>query len=345
MLPALIAGTRIDDAPTPAERLNVANAWTRASVPARSHPADLFYLATFPDSARVEGGIVRDGDLRVGRFSALTGILATTCLLYLTMALARGRIRGLLACLAFAMLPPAAHEGMRLLPENPATLFGAFGTMLLVAAAYLTRPGHGMPRYVPLFGFATVAGAAYGLAAGTLPRAGIHLLVPATLLVAALALTTLRLPRLLRRRSVHELPIRGINRRLLPWGLVFFTTMTAALLTQSIAIEGNSDALQPTLSDVPLLPANAIGSILLIACAVLGAISLMLGVGFRLTRRARVVPDLVLLVAVAAPVLRHVVEQKPFVALPAAPALAVLIGEGLFVLVRLAAFGLVRRAG
>jgi hypothetical protein len=172
---------------------------------------------------------------------------------------------------------------------------------------------------------------------------GIHVLVPgfALLLTAIVLLRTawrqlrpLRRPRAarslqdLRAVALSRFPVLAIPRRLLPWLLLALGAMVATVVLLALGVEGEVAALPPTLADVGLLPANPVAAAAVVLLAALGALRLLVSAGLHIGRRRRVTADAVLLISVVALILQRLLGEQTTDALPAAPALAVLMAEG-----------------
>jgi hypothetical protein len=332
-LPALVAAASLDQPPGPGERERLVRA-AGAAAGARSLVADAFLRLLLPaaaDPATVP--------LPRARLASVFAIALTTSLLYLLLALSRGRATALLACLALAAFAPVAAAGARLRPELPATLLGVGGVLALLAMPRL----RGARRAPAARTFAAIAAAAvlFALAAAALPAAAVHLLVPAALLVLQLAVRLPRLPRLLRRRAV---PWRAWWGRLAPWALLVVACGATTAAARHWLVLGDPAALPPTPSEFDLWPRGLPARAALLLLVVLGAVRYVLGIGMRLGRTRRITPSVVLLCYVAALLVQRALAPPGTDALPAAVPAALLAADGAFLVLVLGVSLTLRRA-
>ncbi|MGE0145523.1 MAG: hypothetical protein AB7I19_00500 [Planctomycetota bacterium] len=318
LLPALVAGWRLDAAPRAGEieRLSAA---LDAVARAQPGPDQLWTAAT----ARTP---VDAASLPAARIAALLAIFAQSALLFLAVAVARGRLIAAIACVAFATLPPIAVDGAILRPE---LAFGVFGTLALALLTQLPerqRTLRSRSRAIA-WGWLSVhvlaVGIAVGLGIASGPSYGALLLWPMACLISVVVRHGRALLRAIRRFRGLVLPFRSVTLRLLPWAGVTMTALlaAAALLSQDrrlVATEGLA----------PLIPASTIGGLAMLALALLG--------GLRFTRRF-LIDRLrgrwldargVLWIYCAAVLILHALRSRVLDSLPAAPAIAILIGEG-----------------
>jgi hypothetical protein len=337
LLPALVAGASIDQPVRAAEQARLE---PPPGAP-RSIPAELFYRSMLPDPppAQREQSSLAVFRARLASVGAIAAIALAT---FLLVGIARSRVTGLLACAALALLPPVAIEGALLRPEPAAVLAGLVGVLLLAALAQVQlRAGAGWRRALP---FLFAASVAFGFAATILPSAGLFLLVPLGVFCLAFLLGASRLRRLLRRRPLERLQIRGWSCRQLVWLAAVLGAGGATWLFQSRYVHGDLLALAPSVSELGLLPEPIVARAPLLLLALLGAASLARALLRRLLRRRRVDPLGVLVLFVAVVVLRDGLTREPIDRLAGAVGVAILVAEGGLLLLRLA-IGRLLRAG
>jgi hypothetical protein len=195
LLPPLAAGTGHGAPPSPHEvtALRAALGVDGDAVPVGSEVARQYYQAA-------AGGWLAEVPVDEAGMTALVGrarllqllsIAGISCLVYLSVLLARGRLQALLACAALAVLPPVAIEGALLRPEAPAALFTGLALVLLQSFAQTAcrHPG-GAPwrRIVSLGGLGVCAVLALGLATAALPSLGASVLLPGLVLTLSAAM-------------------------------------------------------------------------------------------------------------------------------------------------------------
>lgn len=337
LLPALSVGSRIGAPPTAGEIERLASALTIE--PGRAGPTPLarsFLLATvWPEPPALpadEPG--RAAVASQARLAQMGAVLAATLLLYVVVLLARGRLQGLIACAGLLLLPPVAVEGHVLRAEALAVVFVLFAVLVLQCQA---APGPVLRRRRPLHRAAyaaAVAGCAsmaLGLAVGTLPSAGECLLVPGVVLVLAVLQLAARARRVVRRRGFVRLPVRALNGRLLPWTATTLLAVAAALWSL-LRAGAAAEAQHPSASGVGLLPADPWLHFALLAVVGVGAVAGVVRTGLRFGRGGRIGGDVVLLVYCGAHLATALGDPVGIDRLPAAPALAVVLSEGVIAL-------------
>ncbi|MCB9877062.1 MAG: hypothetical protein H6835_05615 [Planctomycetes bacterium] len=338
LLPTLLVGLSLGDAPGPAELARVERALSPEAADGAPPPqrregllARQFLRAaiageTWPDDATAQ----RDLVVRA-RIAQVAAVTALSLVLYLAVLLARGRLQALLACALFAALPPIASTGHVLRPEAPALLFALLSAVLLESAVTVA-PRHRArrPRRSALLVTATMGCAALcaAFACAALPSIGEVLLVPVVLLLVVSTQLGVRAVRSLRRRGLDGAPVRALNRRLLPWlGLVLASSLLTVVVMNGTAAVA-AEHVVAAARDQGLLVGAGFARLVASALAAVGLGVAVARVGLRFGRRGRVGADLVLFVWCAlflVPALREDGRD----ALPMAPAMAVLLSEGL----------------
>ena len=331
VLPSLVAGVHIDAPARPGEMRRVEEALDPELRSTSGPVARMYYGLTSP--AELDGGVQV---LVLARRAHLLGILGLTCLLYLSLSLVRSRGIAVLACLALAVLPPISGDGYVLRPETPAALFGSLAVLLLQGLPQSSRSG---PRPWPLrvlsqLALMSAVGVALGLAVNALNTYTVYLLLPSAMLLLAVLLLGLRFGRLVKRRGLDRFPARSFALRLLPWvGTAFFTLVFCWMLSSGLGPPGVP---QPgTVTETGLLPEATAVRLPLLALACMGAAALVLRTGVDVGRTARLSSASVLLVYVAILLVARLLHGSGADSLPAAPALAVLVAEGIGVLAML----------
>ncbi len=324
-LPAWVGGSTLATAPAAGEldRLRAALESGPREAPV-SAVVRAYAVATLPATAEP----ARAAELLPrARLSSVLGLLAISGLLYLTVSMARRRLTALFACLALAATGPVFELGAVLRPEVPAALFGGLGVLLVVGfPAVVPRPP-ARRGWLRCLWTTVTAGASIGLAMACVPHAGLYLLVPgfAALLSAGIAFRSGW--RAARRGKWLRYPVRALPRRVLPWMLLALGCLALAPIVVLGAVRGDPTALLPSPAPAPLLPGGVL-SIVLVVLAAIGGLRLAIGVGFRLGRAHRVSTAALLLCYVACMLLHWRIAGGQRDALCAAPALAVLVGEG-----------------
>ena len=338
LLPALVAGSGLDAAPTPAERRFVLDAIGVEPHVASSDVARRYCLTALGDEAEAVRAAVVTPDaglppLALPRARTLQILVlgAVSGALYLVVLLARGRVQALLACTVLAVLPPVALTGARLRPEAPAVLFALLALVLLQSFAQtaarrpVARQGR---RLVSLAGLGACAAVALGLATAALPSHGAPVVLPAFVLTVGAAFLLVRGVAVLRRVGFERFPCRAWNARLLPWTAIGLLAPGVVVLVLRSAVAGPIEALAGTPADVGLLPANGIARALTLSLGAVGAAVAVLRVGLRFGRGARLGAELVLLVYCALELVAFATAPARLDRLPMAPALAILVAEG-----------------
>lgn len=337
LLPVLVAGLRLTAPAAPGEVARLERAAAGRPAPGRDQDGEVarkFFRAaaglapTVPsEPAAQQAFVVR---ARIGQLAVL---LAASLALYLVVLLAFGRLQAVLACAALAVVPAVAVEGHVLRPETPGLLFTTVGVLLLQClaqeprrASARARRSHGWSRA----GLAVCAMLATSLGVAAVPTTGAPLLVPGFVLTIAAATAVLRLGPIARRSGIARLPLRAVNRRLLPWTALALATPAVALGVLNANVKGSPDALAATGGAVGWLPCAPALAIVFVVVFALGALAALLQVGGPLRRHGRVTPGLVLLVACAVPLAAGLGAPPGTDRLPLAAATAVLLAQGVF---------------
>jgi hypothetical protein len=332
LLPALVVSQHLGAPPHPGERERIVRAI--AAAPSErvvdGEVARSFYRSALR-SVSIDASDAASPWLPRARLAQVLGVFGLTGLLYTAVLLAGDRLRALLACAWLTALPPVLTEGHVLRAETPAALFGWLGLAVLLGLVPSARRGRGaLGRGFFIGGCALTAN---GLAVAALPTFGVALLAPGVVLTLAALQLLARSVRIVRRRGIGRLPYAACNRRLLPWTALSLATPLVALGTMLVAAPGpvpegaDGSAWLAAGSDIGLLPAAAPWRTLLWALLVLGALGGVFRIGTEFGRRGRVTATVVLWVGVAL-MLAGARQSPPVDALPAAPAAAVVLGEG-----------------
>lgn len=330
LLPAMVAGARLAAPPAPGEleRLHAALATTDAAagpVPvARSEVARAFLrsMALLVPASTVKNETELLARARLAQVLVLGGL---GCALYTVALLAGDRLRALLACAWFAMLPPVVDDGHVLRPEAPAVLFVWLGLAVLVGLAGVRRPRLGLFRREVLT--AGCVGICLGLGVATQPTLGLLLLVPGVVMTLLAARLCWRVGSVVRRRGLLHLPYAAANRRLLPWIGTALLTPTVALLLLQVVVVGPSEGLLPTASGAGLLPAGQPWRGMLLALLWLGGLGGVFRLGTALSQRSALAPSLVLWIGVLLSLLGSLAADGVD-RLPQAPGAAIVLAEG-----------------
>lgn len=344
LLPALVVAQHLGAPPHRGERERVVRAV--AAAPAErvvdGEVARSFYRSALRDVA-IDADDTRSPWLPRARLAQVFGVFALAGLLYTAVLLAGDRLRAVLACAWFAVLPPVLGEGHVLRAETPAALFGWLGLAVLLGLVPAERRARGVSWRGFVIGACALT--ANGLAVAALPTFGVALLAPGVVLTLAALQLLVRGARIVRRRGLGRLPYAACNRRLLPWTALALATPVVALGTMLVSAPGpvpegaDGSAWLTAGSDVGLLPSAAPWHLLVWGLLWLGALGGVFRIGTEFGRRGRVTATVVLWVGVAL-MLAGARQSPPVDALPAAPAAAVVLGEGslwaLFLLRRLA---------
>jgi len=344
-LPALVAGANLDAPPMVGELERLQQAW-QGSLGSRL--AGQFELATLPAvSAWPESPDAQARLLGSARLAQVLALLALSMLIYLATLLARGRLAALSACVVFACLPAVMVHGYVLRPETAASVFAALALVLLQCMAFAvhSRRQGGWRRRLELALLALSSATAIGLAIGTLPSLGSALQVAIALLMLTALQLGLRGGRVGLRRGFLRLPAHAISGRMWAPTLAALMAFVMAMWCLHIALTAPALAVRPTVLDVTMWPDSAWPMVLVITVAGLGALSFVLRTGVRFGRRGRVGADLVLLVYCFTQLAYGFSSGQRYDPLPAAPALAILFGEGVLALAAWLAWMSKRRAG
>ncbi len=308
--------------------------------------ARLFHRAAVATEAWPAAAEAQRALLVRARLSQVAGVTALAWLTYLMTLLAGGRLQALLACAALALAPPVREAGYVLRAETAGALFAMLSVLLLQFAA---RPrgrerGHNPRRAAAVGGGLMVCAAvAIAMACEASPSLGESLLVPGVVLLLAAVQLALRGRRLLARRGLIGVPVRAINRRLIPWTALGFLAPAVALWVQRKSYTVAVDALEVAAPQSALLPQSPAGYGVAAALLVCGAVAWIARLGVRFGRCGRVSPDLVLFSACAVFLLGALQDEVPRDPLPLAPAAAVVVGTGLRAVLALALGALARR--
>lgn len=330
-LPALWAFASIDAPLHPIETRRVECAlFPQAAGCDLNEVARTFYGATLTDAAIAAWPTARARVVTRARLSGMLALFAISGLVYLVLAQVRGRATGVVGSLSLGTLVPVAQHGFVLRPEQVATMFGLLGVALLVGlpVALQRRGSSGMvPPVLPVC-LTVLVGAMFGLAMAVHQQAWIYLAVPAlALMVSVLALVFL-LPRAIRGRQVAHWPFRAASRRYVPWMLVVLicSVMSYLVLMQ---VEGETEPSSlVAVAESRLLPRQWWWSAPLLLFAALGVMRMGYGVSLRLQRLRRVRPETVLFLYVAAMLMQYFLTADSRDHLPAAAAMACLLGDG-----------------
>lgn len=332
LLPALVVVQHLGAPPHPGERERVVRA-VAAAPGARvvdGEVARSFYrsaLRNVPIDAKDPAAPW----LPRARLAQVFGVFALAGLLYTAVLLAGDRLRALLACAWFALLPPVLGEGHVLRAETPAALFGWLGLAVLLGLVAAERRARGAAWRGFLIGGCALT--ANGLAVAALPTFGVALLAPGVVLTLAALQLLLRSGRIVRRYGVSRWPYAACNRRLLPWiGLALATPVVALLILTAVAPGAGEDGVAEAValaasSDAGLLPSAGPWRWALAALLLLGGLGGVFRIGTEFGRRGRVTATVVLWVGVAL-MLASTRQSAAVDVLPAAPAAAVVLAEG-----------------
>lgn len=347
LLVPLVAGAGLDAPPTPAEVARLERALAPEAAGARSLVADAYVLAAagrepgpLPTAAaEITSLVTRARVFQLGVLFAIAGLT------YVALLLARGRLVAALACAAFAVQPAVLSSGHVLRPEVVATAFALLAVVQLQCLAALSRAGRrgvGPLLAAQMLGVGGSAAVCIGLSLAAQPDQAALVLAPGLVMTAhGVQMAWLAL-RLVRRRGWLRLPIRAINRRLVPWTAMSLGLLGIAALVLGVGIRGAADQLGPTSTGCGLLaaagPARWLGGIVLVG----GAVLVLVRTGTRLGRSARVAPDFVLLAAAATVLVGGWAAPAEADGLRGAPYAAWLVAEA--ALAVLAVIGLRRRS-
>lgn len=346
-LPALLAGAHIDAPAAPEEVQRVATALHGGGGPSASDIDRRFFLATVsqpPAAMPTESQAIALLMTRA-RLAQVVFLFAMSGGVYFAVLLARGRVQALLACLFLALLPPVASEGQVLRPETVSTVFGVLALVLLQCLAqtiHRRANGRAVVRNVVLTGYCFTAALALALSLAALPARGAGLFVPGAVMSVAAVQVGARMLPIVRRKGIWSLPMRSINRRLWPWTVVSLAAPAIGLLLLVNTLHVTVEHLPASQSAVSLLPQAWWGRAPLVVLLTCGAVAAVVRIGLRFGRRGRVGADFVLL-AYGAIHLAGNLGGENRDALPAVPAMAILIGEGVFAAIHAVGWWRLRR--
>lgn len=345
LLPALLAGIRVDSPPVVGEWSLIEQATSNAPSSLVTAAFVQMHVAVHSSDLPARGSDQAMTLLATARLSQVWGLLGLSLLTYLAVSLSIGRVRALLTTALLCLMPAIVVEGYVLRPETPATVFGLLALVLLLGIPNLQPPRR--PKAASGLLLAAVgvnSGLCIGFAVAALPAAGILLLLPGFAMIISAAHLILRLLRVFRRRLWVVVPLVAASRRLWPWVFASLAAMMATGMLLDIALLA-PDELQPRFSALGLLPAAPWLRWPLAALAVVGGLRLLVRVGLRLGRRGRLGAEALLLLycilMLGQRLLRDTVEDG----MPAAASVAVLVAEGLVYVFLLLAARLRRPAG
>ena len=325
-MPVLLAFTRIDAPATPHELRRV----EAAMFPERSglsEAARMFYGATIPESALQSWPRDRQAITVGARLTGMLALFAISALVYLLLAQVRGRVTGVVGSLSLAALPPVAATGYLLRPETGATMFGMLGVVLFVGLPAMLQRRRGLAALISQGCLISVVGVLFGLAMAIHNQAWIYLGIPALALLLSVLSLVFLWPRAIRGRPFGHWPFRAAARRYGPWmcGVLICSAMALLVLTQA---GGNPDmSTRPPAEGRGVLPGGWWAPVFW-GVAGVGALRMGYGVSLRIQRLRRVRPDTVLFVFVAVMMMQYAMGDPGFDRLPAAVAMACLLGEG-----------------
>lgn len=347
LLPTVVVGLSVGTPASEGELARVERVIRQRSEPQRIDTigSRMFHTAAIADAVWPPDEQGQRALILRARLMQVLGITALAFLTYLSVLLARGRLQALLACALLAVLPPVLQSGHVLRPETPATLFALLSLVLLqVASRPAPRHRHRSPRRSLMVGCGLMfcAAVSAGMACETMPSIGATLLVPGIVLLAGSAQLLPRGLRCLRRRGLQGLPIRSLNRRLIPWTATALVAPAITLWLLSSTLTVSVEALAVTERTSALLPENVLGYAVVVALLAVGFVAGVLRVGLKLGRGGRIGSDLILLVYCAVFLMSLWAGEPRYDPLPVLPALAILLSEGLRTLLVLL-LGVLRR--
>ncbi|MCA8977964.1 MAG: hypothetical protein KDC98_24780 [Planctomycetes bacterium] len=343
-MPALIAGAGIDRAPAEGEleRLAAAHAGTMASAMAgRFELAMVTVAADWPEQPAAVMHL-----LATARLAQVLAVLALSMLLYLAMLLARGRLFALAACVGFAVLPAVMVQGHVLRPESAATVFAGLALVLLQCLMLVVQRRHArgaLRRGIVLTLLAISSASAIGLAVGTLPTLGGVLHLPLVLAMLIAVQAGLRGCRVGLRRGFLRFPAHAVTGRLWPPAVAMLLSFVMALWCLHASLRAPADEVRATVLAVTMLPEQVVAAGALLTLAAIGAVAMLFRTGLRFGRRGRAGADLVLLVYCFTQLGGGLTARGGLDPLPTAPALAIVFGEGVLVVMGFCSWWLRRR--
>ena len=347
LLPALTAMQSVGARPAPGEleRLERVVSGRGPGAQIDTATSRLFHRAAVADENWPAEAAAQEALLVRARRAQIAVVAGVGALLYFAVMLAYGRLQALLACAAFALLPPVAAAGHVLRPETVGVFFALLSVVLMQVAASLPptlrgrRPGQAALLLAGLLGCATVA---IAVTCEALPSLGESLLVPGLVLLVTVVETAARMRRLLRGRGLLGTPIRAVNRRLVPWIALGLLAPAVALFVLSRSYTVSVEQLAVTLPQSSALPGHVAGFAAFAALLACGAVVMIVRLGARLGRAGRVSAERVLFCFCAVYLILPCADAVARDPLPLAPAVAVLIGAGAHALLALA-FGVLAR--
>ena len=325
LLPALAAGSGIDAAPRASE---VTLLGVAADDPngLDGGPASLFARAMLDPDAAADPSLLPDA-VPAARLSSMLAIFACSGLLYVAVALSRGRAVAMLSCIGLALLPPVALEGSILRAELPCTVFGLLALLMLIGLPEALRARRRRRRIhaaASLVAIGLAVAIADALAVATMPHYGVYLLVPAGCLLLVVGGETSRFFAVLRRFRLLVLPFRAFTRRLWPW----VVPPLAGILFSLWLLRSTSGPELPTRMQFGLLPESWPLLAIVVSLAVVGLVVRGVALLTDLLRGRSVTAATVLAVHGTVLLGQRFGMSATDDALPAAPALALWIGEG-----------------
>lgn len=321
----MVAGVSLD-APVRAEEMAQLRSVVEYRDDAELSLAAVYYRAILPPDVQLDQ---LEEAVPMARLRSLLVILLISGLLLGTVSILRGRGTAVLACLAFGCLPPIAVEGARIRPELPSTLFAILGLMFLVSMPLQLRLQRGWSLVLRAGAFALVVGSSLALAIATVPQYGVYLLIPGTAMILVVLLQLWACLSCLQRRGMTRWPARAMSARIGPWVLVSFATLFFAAMFLTTEAQGEA----PSTSTTGLLFSSCWLRWPVLLLAGFAASSLLFESGSALGRGRRIRgQEVIFLYAIGLLLHRWQISEEDLDALPAAPALAILLAEGLRVL-------------
>ncbi len=338
-LPSLVAFSSID-APLQAREVQRVERALFPKPESISEVASLFYTAALSDAA-IAAWSTKQSQITVqARLSGMMALFVISALVYLILAQVRGRATGVAGSLSLATMAPVVDSGFVLRSEQGATMFGLLGVALLVGLPVLLqrRP---LDRLL-IGGLISVLGLMFGFAMSMHQQAWIYLALPALILMLSVLALVFLFPRATRGLPVAHWPSKAAARRYTPWMLVVLVCSSMSLLVLEQAGGMADPSSIVSAAECRLFPRAWWWSAPLLACALVGALRMGYGVSLRVQRLRRVRADSVLFLYVAALLMQHFLSEEPRDALPAAAAMACLLGDGVMTAL-LVTMGRVRR--
>ncbi len=331
LLPALMAGARLDRPLSPVELQRVSDA-----IEAEAHPekaatlaARVFYGATLPADALAQLANAPEATAARARLAAVFVMLLGSAVLYLLVSVSRGGSVAVLSCLALAGTPAIADDGSSLQPETLVAVFGTLAALLLAMFALTVsrrRARAGM-RTLSVLSMGVLVGVAVALTVASASRGAVVLLVPGGAITLVCMVQTLQWVRCWRRDRLSPRSVQALAGRAWPWLLLTLGITAAGAFTLVVVLQ-RGPVPGPSASLYGVLPDGGLRRVVVVALALLGTVRLLFEAGVRLSKRRRIDPTVVLLLFVAVFVMQHLSDGSGLAAQPAAFALAVLVGEG-----------------